>query len=85
MLATSALGFSVARPHASSLAERELEASICVILASVLSLEASVIDDNAACALASGYCDPFLAIWPPVLELETLFVQRSQNANGSAL
>ncbi len=57
ILATSSLGISVTRPRASLLAERELEASICVILASVLSLKASVADDNTACTLASGDCD----------------------------
>ncbi len=40
MLATSSLGFSVTRPRAFLLAECGLEASICVILVSVLSLEA---------------------------------------------
>jgi hypothetical protein len=59
MLATSALGFSVARPHASLLAERELEASTCVILASILSLSTKIAGDNAACALASGDCGPY--------------------------
>jgi hypothetical protein len=59
MLATSSLGISVIQPRASLLAERELEASICVILASVLSLSAKVADDNAACALASGDCGPY--------------------------
>ena len=59
MLATRSLDFSVTRPHASLLAERVLKASICVILASILSLEASVADDNAACALASGDCGPY--------------------------
>ena len=59
MLATSSLGISVTRPRASLLAERELEASICVILASVLSLSAKIADDNVACAWASGNCDPY--------------------------
>lgn len=34
------------RPHTSLLAERELEASKCVILANVLSLEAWIADDK---------------------------------------
>src|SRR5260370_9738861 len=59
ILATSAFGCSVTRPRASLLAERELEASICVILASVLSLSAKIADDNVACAWASGNCDPY--------------------------
>src|SRR5512135_396986 len=59
ILSRSSLGLSVTRLLKSFLAERELKARICVIVASIMSLFARVAEDSTTCALASGHCDPY--------------------------
>src|SRR6266487_560058 len=67
ILATSSLGFSVTRPSKSFLAERELEVSICVILASVLSLSAGLQTITQPVRWPLAIVTFFLAIWPESL------------------